>query len=358
MTIFRNEIRTGVLVVVTLAALVSLLLYLGAPGVFVAQKKFRIYLDNASSLSPGAPVLLAGRRIGQVVELHSPVPEKERPNPNLETVVDIQVDKSAQIFNKVKARMTLPSLLGKPVIDFTTGQESSGLAPENTAFVGEREPGLADAVPTLLEKLDPALKTATATFEGLQKTADNLNKLTMENSDLPQALAEFKKFTTHLNQVLGPDGALRGSLENIKKLTGDDGKLAVALDQIGKMTGPDSDLAKALAHAEKFTGKLEDNQDIEATLHNLRSATENLDRQLKQFTGKLSDTAENLKEGSDTLKHQPWRLIWPSTKKYPDESHAPDRAPPAHKAKDSAPSSGNKNSGTIHPLFRFYSTPR
>lgn len=359
MTIFRNEIRTGVLVVITVTALVCLLLYLGAPGVFVAQKKFRIYLENASSLAPGAPVLLAGRRIGQVVELYSPVPEKERPNPKLETVVEIEVDKTAQIFNKVKARMTQPSLLGKPVIDFTTGQESSGLAPENTAFVGERDPSLADAVPTLLEKLDPALKKATETFDGLQKTAENLSKLTKEDSDLPKALAEFKKFTIHLNEVIGPNGALRGSLENIKKLTSDDGKLATTFDQIAKMTGPEGDLAKALAHAEKFTGKLENNKDIEAMLHNLRSATENLDRQLKQVTGKLSDTAENLKEGSDTLKHQPWRLIWPSTKKYPDEIIVPRAPPAASKTKaGSTPAGGQNSRDEGRPLFRFHSTPK
>ena len=124
MTIFRNEIRTGLLVVSTLAGLVGLLIHLGAPGVFVAQKSFRIYFDNASGLEPGAPVLLAGRKIGQVIELHSPVPEKERPDPKMETMVEIQVDKSSRIFTKVKARMTLPSMLGKPVIDFTTGEEA------------------------------------------------------------------------------------------------------------------------------------------------------------------------------------------------------------------------------------------
>ena len=36
MNILRNEIRTGLLVVVTLAALVALLLYLGAPGLMPA----------------------------------------------------------------------------------------------------------------------------------------------------------------------------------------------------------------------------------------------------------------------------------------------------------------------------------
>lgn len=353
MTIFRNEIRTGALVVVTLTALVCLLLYLGAPGVFVPQKTFHIYLDNASSLSPGAPVLLAGRRIGQVTELHSPVPEKERPSPKMETLVDIQVDKSAKIYNQVKARMTLPSLLGKPVIDFTTGVESSGLAPEKTAFVGEREPGLADAVPTLLEKLDPALKKATDTFDGLQKTADNLNKLTKENSDLPKALEEFKKFTTHLNEVIGPNGALRGTLENIKHLTGDDGKLAAAFAHIAQMTGPDSDLAKALAHAEKFTGKLENNKDIDEALHHLRSATESLDRQLKQLTSKLTATADNLKEGSNTLKHQPWRLIWPTTKKYPEDSAT--QGGQNSKSEGVPPSAESKSAH--RPLFRFHATP-
>ena len=39
MNIVRNEIRTGLLVVLTLAALVGVLIYLGAPGVFIPQKK-------------------------------------------------------------------------------------------------------------------------------------------------------------------------------------------------------------------------------------------------------------------------------------------------------------------------------
>ena len=51
MTILRNEIRTGLLVVISLALLVAVLLYLGAPGVFTPQKTYRIYFDNAAGLS-------------------------------------------------------------------------------------------------------------------------------------------------------------------------------------------------------------------------------------------------------------------------------------------------------------------
>ena len=319
MTVHRNEIRTGLLVVVSLAALVATLIYLGMPGAVVPQKSFSIFFDNASGLEPGAPVLLAGRKIGQVTELRSPVPEKIRPNPKMETLVEVQVEKSANVFNMVKARMTQPSMLGKPVIDFTSGQESSGLAPDGAVFMGERQPGLSDAVPTLLEKLDPVLVKATATLESLQKTADNLSAITKEGSDLPKALAEFRQFGTHLNEISGPDSSLRRTLANMEKLLGDDGKIDKVLDSISAITAPEGNLSKTLEHTEKFTGNLADNKDIDKTLANFREVSEDLKGQIATLMKELTVTGENLKEGTDTLKHQPWRLIWKSTKVYPDD---------------------------------------
>lgn len=319
MTILRNETRTGLLFVITLAILVGTVVYLGSPGVFVPQKTFNIFFDNASGLEPGAPVLLAGRRIGQVTALHSPVPEKTRPEPKMETLVEVQVEKSANIFRKVKARMRQPSMLGKPVIDFTTGEEESGLAADGAAFLGEREPGLSDAVPTLIEKLDPALAKATATFDSLQKTSDNLSNLTKDGGDLHAALAEFRKFGTHLNELSGPDSSLRHSLQNIEKLTGEEGKLARSLDNIHELTGPEGDFAKAMANAEQFTGKLAGNNDIDTTLRNFRRVSETLNQRLDGVMDELNAAGANLKQGTDTLKRQPWRLIWPSTKKYPEE---------------------------------------
>ena len=33
----------------------------------------------------------------------------------------------------------------------------------------------------------------------------------------------------------------------------------------------------------------------------------------------LGPVGDNLKQFSETIKAQPWRLIWPSTKKYPED---------------------------------------
>ena len=330
MNILRNEIRTGLLVVLSLLVLVAVLLYLGAPGVFVPQKTYRVYFDNAAGIKQGAAVLLAGRKVGQVRALYSPVPEKERPSPKMETLIEVQVEARAKIYNRVKVSMTQTSLLGETIIDFTNGEEGSGMAEDNAYFLGERPAGVAEAVPAVLERIDPVLTKATSTLESLQATAANLSKLSAEGSDLPLAFAEYKKFGAHLNELSGPDSSLRRSLQNIETMTSEEGKLGQSLENVQRLTGEDGPLAKTLENAEKFTTDLTSNKDINLTLRNFRVASERLNSTVSQLGTQFAVVGRNLGEASDTVKRQPWRLIWPSTKKYDDEGRA---APPQPRLK-------------------------
>jgi ABC-type transporter Mla subunit MlaD len=319
MNITRSEIRTGLLVVFSLATLVGVILYLGAPGVFVPMKTYWIYAENASGIRQGNEVLLAGRRVGQVVKLYSPVPEVERPSPKLETLIEVRVNESAEIYKEVMVYLTQNGLLGEMLIDFTSGLESSGRAEHGHTFIAVRPAGLDQAVPMVLEKLDPALRKATETLDALQKTADNLSKLTAENGEAQVALAEFRKFGEHLNELTDDDGPLRLSLQNLQEMTGPTGKLRQSLNNVASLTDPDSNLAKTLANAEEFTSDLKDNKDIEQTLANFRSASEKLDNTVGGLGGQFSSIAGNLEQATDTVKRQPWRLIWPTTKKYPED---------------------------------------
>lgn len=335
MNIVRNEIRTGLLVVLTLAAVVVVLIYLGAPGVFVPQHTYRIYFENAAGIKPGAPVLLAGRKIGQVRELFSPVPENERPNPKLETQIEVQVAFTARIFKKVRVQITQPSLLGDSVIDFSSGEEASGLAPNGSSFIGERAGGLSDLAPTVMERLDPVLSKLAGTLDSLQKTSDNLSKITADGADLPIAISEFKKFGMNLNEMSSYGSPLRRSLQNIEALTSDDGKLGQSINHLAELTGPEGALSKTFKNTEKFTSELTAHNDAEETLRNFRTASDNLNRSLTQIGQQFSVIGANLEQASDTVKHQPWRLIWPTTKKYPEPTPTP-RATPAPKKKTSA----------------------
>src|ERR1044071_8392504 len=77
MQLRRNELMTGILVVGTVVIIVGTLILLGAPGLFRPLATYRVYFDNAAGIKLGAPVLLAGRKIGQVQKLYSPVSPEE-----------------------------------------------------------------------------------------------------------------------------------------------------------------------------------------------------------------------------------------------------------------------------------------
>jgi ABC-type transporter Mla subunit MlaD len=294
MQLQRNEILTGLLVIGTIGVIAFLLVLLGAPGLFRPLVTYKVYFDNAAGIKPGAVVMLAGRKIGQVQKLYSPLTSAEEkqaqqaaaaihpsepaasasPTPRFEARVDVQVDKDARLYRDAKVQMIQLGLLGDMAVDFTQGTQESG-----------RTPDLGEAAAKMLEVIKPVANEATNTMKDLQNTAQNLNKLTDQNSELNLALTQFKTFGEHLSGLTAPDSALSHSLTNI----------------------------------EKISTSLTENDNIEVTLRNLRNSSE----KLKLAVTDLGPAGENIKQFSETIKTQPWRLIWPSTKKYPEASSTP-----------------------------------
>ena len=144
MQIIRSEIRTGILVVLTVGLLVGVVLYLSAPGLFRPIVHYRIYFDDAAAIKPGANVTLAGRKIGTVDFIQSPVPFSQRPpgKPDYEAVITVEVAADAEIFKENSVTMRSFGLLAESVIDFTQGNPNSGRAVNGDAFVGFRSPDL------------------------------------------------------------------------------------------------------------------------------------------------------------------------------------------------------------------------
>jgi len=308
MQLRRNEILTGLLVLGTVAILVGTLILLGAPGLFRPLATFKVYFDNAAGIKLGAPVLLAGRKVGQVQKLFSPVsPEEDRRareaaasvhpsepgasptpsngKPKFEVRIDVQVDKSALVYRDALVRMVSLGLLGEYAIDFTQGTEVSGRAKDGDTFAGQRAPDFSEAAAKLLDVVQPVANEATNTLKELQATAQNLSRITDQNSELNQALVKFKDFGENLVVLTSDDGALTMSLKNIQKIS----------DQLSK------------------------NDNIEVTLRNFRASSE----KLKVLMRDIEPVGRNVADFSQTVKAEPWRLIWPSTKKYPEKAPSP-----------------------------------
>jgi ABC-type transporter Mla subunit MlaD len=311
MQLKRNEILTGLLVLVTVALLTGILILLGAPGLFRPLVTYQIYMDNAAGIKLGAPVLLAGRKIGQVEELYSPVSKEDAARaeasaaalqaggsnptpaqkPKYEARIDVRVDKDAHVYKDAKARLITLGLLGETAIDFTQGNDSSGRASDGEIFAGERVPDFGESISKMLDIVQPVATEATATLKELQTTTQNLSRITDENSQLNMGLAQFRTFVENLTSLTARDSSLSLALKNIEKMSTD----------------------------------LTSNDNITITIQNFRESSDKLKGimdDLAQLGPDLKESSANVKEATATLKTQPWRLIWPSTKKYPEEEQA------------------------------------
>ena len=317
MQLQRNEVLTGLLVLATVAVLTFILILLGAPGLFRPLVTYRIYMDNAAGIKQGAPVLLAGRKIGQVDKLYSPVSKEEAAKavaaaealhsgdpsptpadkPKYEARIDVKVDRNAFVYRDARTRLITLGLLGEVAIDITQGNDSSGRASDGEIFAGERVPDFGESISKMLDIVKPVAAEATNTLKELQTTAQNLSRITDENSQLNMGLAQFRTF-----------------VENLTSLTARDSSLSIALKNI-----------------EKISTDLSNNDNIKITLQNFRESSDKLKStldDLNQLGPDLKASGTNIKELTETVKTQPWRLIWPSTKKYPqNEQVAAETAP-------------------------------
>jgi ABC-type transporter Mla subunit MlaD len=312
MQILRSEIRTGILVILTVGLLVGIVLYLSAPGLFRPIVRYRVFFDDAAAIKPGANVTLAGRKIGTVDFIQSPVPISERPpgKPNYEAVITVQVSADAQIFKENAVTMRSFGLLAEPVIDFTQGNPKSGRAVNGDSFVGARSPDLGEVGPTLVQELEPMLKQATDTLVELRKTAENLTRLTGKDStfltSLDKTLDGFQVVGRNLQELTTKGGSVDQTLRSVQTTLKD---VQGLVDQAQK----DDNLGKTLENFDAASGRL-------------KSLLGQVEDELDVFFPKVNIFASDMTELSGKVKEQPWRLIWPSTIHYEDNTPTPLRA--------------------------------
>lgn len=312
MQLRRNEILTGVLVLATVAVLTAVLILLGAPGLFKPLVTYRLYFDNAAGIKLGAPVLLAGRKIGQVDKLFSPITDEEAQQarvmfdqrhaneppvadaakPKYQARIDVRVDKDARVDRDALARLITLGLLGEVAIDFTAGNASSGRAEDGQTFAGDRVPEFGEAFAKIITIVEPVATEATSTLKELQTTAQNLSKITEDKSQLNMALAQMRTFAENITNMTASDSSLQLALKNVESIS---------------------------TNLNKISTDITSNNNIQVTLQNFRDSSEKLKSALNEIAPDLRATGENVKDLTDTVKRQPWRLVWPSTKKYPDE---------------------------------------
>ena len=102
--------------------------------------------------------------------------------------------------------------------------------------------------------------------------------------------------------------------DNMTRLTGPDSDLVHTIQNLKRLTEPDSELSLSIANFEHLTGP---DADLSLTIKNTKILMETLN------DSHIPQVIQNTEQLTDTLKRQPWRLIWPTTKAYPGDKETP-----------------------------------
>jgi phospholipid/cholesterol/gamma-HCH transport system substrate-binding protein len=197
----RPELGVGMLLLVALALFAYMAMKVGGGSMFFGAQTRLAVFEDASGLQVGAPVTVAGVRVGQIDQIA--VQENK-------AAVTIELAKDVVLYNDAALMVMSRSLLGEKYLSLSVGDEAAGvLSPaarisqtttplDLTAFVRRIEPFLDALEPEALAEVVSSIRTLVASAakdpDRMDRIMANLDTLTAAMAEtsvqLPQTLAK------------------------------------------------------------------------------------------------------------------------------------------------------------------------
>ena len=294
-------------------------------------RTYRFYVEDATGLPVGTEVKFRGLTVGQVMQVLLDEPRsRERGTPWFQVQFQ-SVPGGEKLLNLWSFRaVTLDKetpLIGATVVTLTDAAMPGGATPD----VLELKPAKGDDLSSDLHEITAGIKQAVATAN------DAMLDLKKELEARPEGPFNADR-PTRVAAMLGSlqDAAHQLSVagDHISTLTDSKGAVTVALGNISTLT---SDLTN---DARPFQSTF---IDLKKTSSETRSALEQTRHLLDLAAPSVQSATSNAAQMLDTLKREPWRIIWKSTKEYNDAAAAspsPSPAPKRDAARRKRPDAG------------------
>lgn len=327
------EVRVGLLILVALVIMGGFVFLLG--GVHL-EDGYAVYVDfnNPGGIKPGAPVRVAGVRIGTVKNseyLGGRLDPKTGKHPLVRIELKIDDKVKDTIHEDALFYVTSQGVLGEPFVAIDPGSPEKKILPEGSIVHGIDPPRLDLALAMgyeLLETMVSALRNNREELEGLLSNASGtlkgMNELLNENHDrINRIMANVETATSEgtlmiqavrQNYVEGPQP--KRIMQNLDKT------LAATSDQAGPLM---QDVRGAVADARDMLGP-EQRDKIKSTINDAAALadkakvtladTQQIVTHMKRGQGTvgalLMDEAiyDDVQEMLRDIKHNPWKLFW------------------------------------------------
>ena len=331
------EVKVGALILVSVVILGGFILIMGGLSF---QKTYPIYVDfdNPGGLQSGAPVRMAGVKVGSVSELAF-LGGRIDPVSGRRTLVRVTAKVEARykdaIHENADFYVTAQGVLGEQFLAIEPGDPARGVLKEGAIVKGIDPPRLDLFLAKAYELLDTTVNGIRNNRELLSDIAVNtagllkgLNVLITENKErITRIIANFEALSeeavvlthdTRINYVDNPK--ILRTIDNIDHLSGDLRRDSAPLLK---------DAKEATANLNRITASLSDPKDLDKIKKTIDEVSQLAGRantaaadaqsivaQIKQGKGTVGglvmdeEIYDDMQEMVRDLKHNPWKFLW------------------------------------------------
>lgn len=331
------EVKVGVLILVSLGILAAFVLIMGGLSF---QRTYSVYadFDNPGGLAAGAPVRIAGVKVGKVSELQF-MGGKIDPVTNRRTLVraklSIEERVKDAIHDDADFYVTTQGVLGEQFLEIEPGSPQKPPLPENSVVKGVDPPRLDLFLARAYELLDTVITglrnnrelisdIATNTaglLRGLNTVlSDNRERINRTMANLESLSEEANTIAVHTRTNYIDNPKLLRTLDNVDKISTQlqkdsgpmlkDAREALAnVNRVSKLVGGEEEqvkVKKALEDVAQLAARANATAaDAQAIVQHIKKGNGTVGALLMDETV-YDDVQEMLRD----LKHNPWKLFW------------------------------------------------
>lgn len=331
------EVKVGILILVSLGILATFVLIMGGLSF---EKTYPIYVDfdNPGGLQSGAPVRIAGVKVGHVSEL-SFLGGKIDPKTHRRTLVRaklaVEVRVKDAIHEDADFYVTTQGVLGEQFLAIEPGSPQKPVLAENAVVKGIDPPRLDLFLAKAYELLDTTITgirnnrellsdiatNAAGLLKGLNAVlTDNKERINRMMANLESLTTEANTLTVHARQNYVDNPKILRTIDNVDKLTTDIKKDSGPLLKDVRETMANMNRASQVIGGEEESKKLkktlEDVAELAARANATAADAQMIVQHIKKGDGTVGalvmDEAlyDDVQEMVRDLKHNPWKILW------------------------------------------------
>ncbi len=331
------EVKVGILILVSVAILAAFVLVMGGLNF---QKSYSVFVDfdNPGGLQSGAPVRIAGVKVGKVQEMTF-MGGNIDPKTGRRTLVRVKISIEQRVKESVHDDadfyVTTQGVLGEQFLAIEPGTPGKPTLPENSVVKGIDPPRLDLFLAKAFELLDTTVTGIKNNRELIGDIAVNAAGLLRGlNGTLTENRERINRIVQNVESLSAESNAL---VRDAKKNYVDNPKIARTIDNIDRISsdvqrdsGPMlKDAREALANVNRVSATVGDAREQER----IRKALQDLAELASRANATAADAQSivaHIKKGDGTvgalvmdeavyddvqemvrdLKHNPWKFLW------------------------------------------------